>query len=513
MPFEAYPPVTDKGRKTRLICPLTGGTPAAMRAQMAAAAAAGADTVEFRLDYLADRPADGQLEHMLADAPVDVIVTCRPKRQGGLFAGDEADRLDLLRRAAALGADFVDVELDVPREGRPDAAVILSHHDPARCPEDLDALAAELDASGAPVNKLAFAAAGPEDALRAFDVLRACRKPTLAVAMGAAGVAARILARKFGAFGTFAALRRGAESAPGQVTLDEMRGLYRWDAIGPATAVLGVVGCPVAHSMSPAVHNAALADGGVDGVYVPLLIQPGEDNFNRFMDALLARPWTHWRGLSVTIPHKENALARVGADRCDELAGRIGAMNTVTIGPNGRLRGDNTDYAAAIDALCDATGTRREGLAGRTAAVLGAGGVARAVVAALAHYGAQTTIYNRTVRRGERLAEEFGCRAAGRDELAGLDAEIVINCTSVGMHPGVDESPLETLPASVKVVFDTIYNPVETRLLREAAAAGAKTVSGVEMFVNQAAAQFEIWTGTAAPRDVMRNVVVRELAK
>jgi len=484
-----------------------------MRQAMADARAAGADAVECRLDYLRPAPSEDDLRALLAGAPLPVIVTNRPVDEGGRFEGTEADRLATLAAAARIGGDFVDVELTVGRAERPQAATILSHHDFRAVPADLDRIAADMDASPAAVNKIAFASAGPEDAFRAFDVIRACNKPTIALAMGQAGVASRILAKKFGAFGTFAALQRGAESAPGQPTLGEFRDLYRWDAIGAETAVCGVIGCPVGHSMSPAIHNAAFGAAGVDAVYVPLLIEPWAENFNGFMDAMLERPWLDWRGLSVTIPHKENALAYVGADNCDPLAVEIGAVNTVTVARDGSLRGDNTDYAAAIDALCDCMGIAREDLAGRSVAVLGAGGAARAIVAALAHYRAEVTIYNRTVSRGETLAHEFACRAAGRDALTGLDAEIVINCTPIGMHPNIDASPLNALPPCVKVVFDTIYNPVGTRLLAAARAAGARTVSGLDMFVNQAVAQFEIWTGAQAPRAVMRDVVTQRLAK
>ena len=497
--------------RTRLICALTSPDVAAMRAAMAEAVEGGADTVELRLDHLRTAPTDEDLRHLLAAAPAETIATCRPAWEGGHFAGAEPARLRLLARAAQLGADFVDVESAVAPERRPGGKLILSKHDFAGCPADLEEIAAALAGSGAAVGKVAFTAGRPEEALRAFDVLRASDRPAIALAMGAAGLPSRILAPKFGAFGTFAGLAEGAQSAPGQPALRELTHLYRFRRIGPATAVYGVIGCPIGHSMSPAVHNAAFDAAGLDAVYVPVLIEPGRENFDRFMDALLARPWLDWRGLSVTIPHKENALAYVGADRCDELARRIGAINTVTIGPGGTLRGDNTDYAAAIDALCVAVGIDRAGLAGRSVAVLGAGGAARAIVAALAHYGGRVTIYNRTVSRAERLAEEFGCTAAGRDELDGLDAEVIVNCTPLGMHPKVDAAPLERVPPSAAVVFDTIYNPVETRLLRQASAAGCRCVTGLDMFVNQAAAQFEIWTGRPAPRDEMRRVVAERL--
>ncbi|MCD4824739.1 MAG: shikimate dehydrogenase [Phycisphaerae bacterium] len=509
--------MTNPNDTTRLICPLTATTIEAMRAEMTAAAAAGADTVECRLDYLTLLPNIDWLDQLFADAPLPIIATCRPTRQGGQFDGPESLRLQILSAAANHEAVVaVDIETDVPPENRPAAGscdTILSIHDFAGIPADLDKLAATMDRSAATINKIAFTA-DADDALRAFDVIRNSAKPTLALAMGEAGIASRVLAKKFGAYGTFGSLEAGRESAPGQLSLADMKQLYRWDALDAETAVYAVIGCPISHSMSPAIHNAAFEATGRNAVYLPMRIEPGADAFNRFMDAVVARPWLDVRGLSVTIPHKENALNYVGPDNCDPLAVQIGAVNTITIAPDGSLRGDNTDYAGAIDALCCAMGIAREGLAGRSVAVLGAGGVARAIVAALAHYRAETTVYNRTVSRAETLVKEFNCRAAGIDALANLDAEIVINCTPLGMHPNTNASPLppdKPLPSCVKVVFDTIYNPVETRLLLQAAQAGCVTASGLDMFVNQAVAQFEIWTGQNAPREVMRKVVIGRL--
>ncbi len=496
---------------TALIVPLTQPTVPAMRAAMAAAARAGADIIECRLDYL-DQLARSDIRSLLADRPAPIIMTCRPVRQGGRCAAGEPDRLGTLFTAAKFGADYVDVEDDVPASQRPKGRIILSHHDFQQRPADVQALARRLAGDRPAVVKVVFASAGPEDAIAACGLLRQLECPSIALAMGEHGILSRVLARKFGAFGTFAALESGEESAPGQPTVAEMKGLYRWEAIGPATKVYGVIGCPIAHSMSPAIHNAAFAASGIDAVYVPLRIEPGAESFRRFLDAARAAPWLDLAGLSVTIPHKENALAAVGDARVDELSQRIGAINTIRLEPDGSLAGWNTDYAAAIDALCAAMGIERGGLVGRSVAVLGAGGAGRAIVAALAHYGARVTIYNRTISRGEKLAAEFGAAALGRDALAELDAEIVINCTSIGMHPEADATalPADVLPR-VKLVFDTVYNPIETRLLREARAAGCTCVSGLDMFLNQAAAQFEIWTARDAPRAEMRRVVLDRL--
>ncbi|MBN1942318.1 MAG: shikimate dehydrogenase [Phycisphaerae bacterium] len=502
--------VMDKtGHPTRLICPLTASSVEEMRAEMIAAVAEGAEMVECRLDYLTPPPDDEQLADLLSNAPCAVLITCRPRREGGRFSGEEHHRLAILAAAAKFPrVEITDVELDVPPEDRPATGpILLSHHDFQGCPADLDDIGRAMDASEAAVNKIAFTPAGPDGALRALDVIRACKKPTLALAMGEAGVLTRILAKKFGAWGMFASLHAGKESAPGQLSLAEMKHLYRWEAVNDQTRVYGVIGCPIAHSMSPAIHNAAFEATGFNGVYVPLRIEPGPKSFNAFLDAARARPELDLRGLSVTIPHKENALAYVGADHCDALAVRIGAVNTITIDEAGSLRGDNTDYAGAIDALCEAMNIPREGLARRRVAVLGAGGASRAIVAALRHYNAEVTLYNRTLSRAEALAEEFGCSAAALSKADRTEAQIVVNCTALGMHPNVETSPVSRLSPSVRVVFDTVYNPLETRLLAMANSAGCLCVSGLDMFVNQAVAQFERWTNLPAPRDVMRDVV------
>jgi 3-dehydroquinate dehydratase/shikimate dehydrogenase len=506
---------------TLLICPLTAQTVEAMRSQMIQAAGEGAQAVECRLDYIAGEggllPTEEELDYLLGETPCPVIVTCRPTSQGGQYRGEEAPRLATLKQAGAFESVLaVDIELDTHPMFRPNCPAdrILSHHDFQRCPRNLDALVDQLETSPQEINKIVCTAAGPEDALRVLDEARRCGKPTIALAMGEAGVASRVLARKVGAWGTFAALESGQESAPGQPTLKQMRELYRWEQIDETTEVYGVIGCPIAHSMSPAIHNAAFAAAGVNGVYLPLRVEPGAEHFARLLDAIRKRPWLHWRGLSVTLPHKEAALAYVGANNCDELSKRIGAINTIRITPEGTLQGLNTDYGGALDALCNAMSMPRQGLAHRNVGVLGAGGVSRALVAALVHYQANVTVYNRTAERAEALATEFGCRAGALGQAETGNDEILINGTSVGMHPDVDAAPIERLPESVRVVFDTVYNPVHTRLLRLANAAGKQTVNGLAMFVNQAVAQFNFWMGhrdISPPVETMRDVVHRAM--
>jgi 3-dehydroquinate dehydratase/shikimate dehydrogenase len=530
-----------------------------MLAQAALAAGGGADLLEYRLDYLRQRPATRELAAIVNRSPLPVIFTYRPKDQGGRFEGDRKARLEVLVDAAAAGGAYVDIEMDCLNamwsiaKGRANGGgldmdslarrIIVSHHYFSGRPAGLGSILKAMEAMPSCVSKIAFAGSSWADAAAALDTLRGARRPGIVIAMGEAGLASRVLAKKFGAFGTFAALEAATGTAPGQPTLADMHNLYRWSSIGPATKVYGVVGCPIAHSMSPAVHNAAMAAAGVDGVYMPLRVEPGEQNFRALMKSLADNEWLDFAGLSVTIPHKENALAFLGPGNCDEAAVRIGAVNTITwhgrparvfvpadeaMELGGKMstqrhpmggtpmprelmggapvpRGHNTDHVAAREALCHAMAIEPEGLRGLKVAILGGGGAARAVAYGLLAHGASVTIYNRTLARGQALARELGCQAAGMEEVGASDASIIVNCTSVGMHPKVEKSPLDAIPPSAKVVFDTVYNPPQTLLLKMAAQAGCVTVGGAEMFLRQAQRQFVIFTGLPAPADVMRD--------
>ena len=338
--------------------------------------------------------------------------------------------------------------------------------------------------------------------------------------MGEAGTVSRILAKKFGAFLTFASLADGEASAPGQLTIAEMKNLYRWDAIKPSTKTYGVVAHPVRHSMSPAIHNAAFDATGFDAVYLPLLVEPSYEAFKAFMETFVNFPGLDLSGLSVTIPHKQNALRYLkekGAE-VEELADRIGAVNTIDIRRDDgiKLAGSNTDYAAILHSVTDKMGISRHELKNLPIAILGAGGTGRAALAAFAHYGAKVFITNRTHDRAAELAKEFSATAVSLDELCKSDCRVWINTTSVGMHPNIDASPFDDVKIPFTrdtVVFDTVYNPIQTKLLKQAETAGAATINGVEMFVRQAEAQFTLWTKLKAPREVMREVVENRLTK
>jgi 3-dehydroquinate dehydratase/shikimate dehydrogenase len=509
---------------------------------VALAAESGADVVELRIDHLTDPE---QVYHLgISSLAAPCIVTCRPTWEGGHYARAEEDRLTLLEAATRSGARYIDLELEAfNRSASPETQfgghLIVSAHDFQGRPPKLHGILLELNERPGLVSKIVWTARSIRDNLEAFELLQQRQKPTIALCMGPAGLISRILAKKFGAFLTFATLPGDAGTAPGQVSITDMKSLYRWDAINPRTKVYGVVGSPIMHSMSPAIHNASFAAVGHDGVYLPLLVEAGYESFKAFMETFVEYEPLDLSGLSVTIPHKENALRYLkekGAE-VEELAERIGAVNTIVIDrasphpnpeprmPNPssrppRLRGFNTDYAAILDSITSKLNVARDQLAGYRVAVVGAGGTGRTAVAALAHYGATVVVYNRTKERADELAAEFDGKtgrvvSARLEKLCDSCCHVFINTTSVGMHPKVDESPLgDRAPTFTDetVVFDTIYNPMKTKLLEQAERAGAKTISGVEMFVRQAVGQFEAWTGRQAPADVMRRVVERRLS-
>jgi len=499
--------------------------------QARSAVQAGAQLLELRLDYFDQLSTDGARAAISAVRsglcrPVGLIVTCRDFRQGGARNHPLSDRLEALIAAVEASVEYVDLEYEnfaVPETRqkieqalyrRPKTHLILSAHDFHGRFADIDKLYRDIVAiCPEAIPKLVYTANHINDCFEAFDLLHNSDGNRIVLCMGPAGVITRILAAKLGGFVTFAAAEPTQATAPGQLTIDELKGLYRYDIIGSQTELFGVIADPVGHSLSPVIHNACFARFGMNKLYLPLWVQGGQAEFDAFMENVLTRPWLGFRGFSVTIPHKHNALMFVKASggTVEPLAEKIGAVNTLLIGADGAVQAYNTDYAGALKAITDALGG--SALKGLPVAVIGAGGVARAIVAGLSDAGAKVTIYNRTVEKAERLAAEFGCRALPLDALAQLDAKLVVNCTSLGMHPSIQTTPLaEHCIRADMVVFDTVYNPARTLLLKQAASRGARTIDGVSMFVNQALAQFELFTGKPGDGELMRQTVEAQLA-
>jgi len=518
---------------TYLAIPISAQDLDGAREQVKDAIRAGADMVELRTDYLdcLDRDAVTTLIAEVRHAGqgrVPVIVTCRDPSEGGARPYPRELRTLILLQAIEAGADFIDLEyrhfvrpeigssIQRALAGQSKSRLILSAHDFAHRFPDIRRLYRDICAAcPAAIPKLVYTAGHINDCLEALDLLHETEGDRIVLSMGEAGIIGRILAKKLRGLVTFASIDKQAATAPGQLTIEALKALYRYDAIDAQTELFGVIADPVGHSLSPAIHNACFAQAGMNRLYLPLLVQGGQQELDAFLDNVLARPWLDFRGFSVTIPHKHSALeyVRRSGGFIEPLADKIGAANTLLIEPRAtsderRLCAYNTDYAGALDAITQGMGIERTGLRNIPVAVVGAGGVSRAIVAGLTDAGAKITIYNRTVERAEELATEFGCQAAGLDKLPHLDAKVLVNCTSIGMYPHVAATPVpsECLRSDM-TVFDTVYNPAETLLLKQAKEKGAKTIDGIAMFVNQAAAQFRLFTGQSANTSLMREVV------
>jgi 3-dehydroquinate dehydratase/shikimate dehydrogenase len=565
--------------------------PTALR-DAAEARDAGADIVEYRIDsfFSGSRSADGTLDErevraimrLVRDCPLPCIVTCRAASEAGEggYDGDDAARVSLYEKLGTAGDEdaargrprwiaprYIDVELatyarsanirqkidmavDHPGQRRlVSTGLILSFHDFSGRPADLlRRLAAVAHEPAARVAKVAITARSIRDNLELLDLLadNAAGKPMIALAMGRFGLLSRVLAPKFGGFLTFAALRPGAGTAPGQPTVRELLEVYRFRSINRRTRVLGVVGWPVEHSMSPVIHNAGFEAYRADSweiadhdpcnaVYLPLPVGPEYEHFKATIDALVEHPRLDFAGCSVTVPHKQHlvrfARERIGAgdarwtiDATSELAG---AANTLVVERDGSgyraARVENTDAPAAAGCLAQALET----LKGRTVALVGAGGVSRAIAAGVLAEGARVIVCNRTRDGAERMVEELRSRigddaqrericVADLADLATVNPDAVVNCTPQGMAGGpapkacaVEPDLLRAWAAAHRarpdrgevepVVFDTVYNPLRTPLLRAADELSLTLIDGLGMFVAQAGMQFTAWTGRAAP--------------
>ncbi|MBI1951868.1 MAG: shikimate dehydrogenase [Acidobacteria bacterium] len=455
-----------------------------------------ADVVELRLDLVKDL----DLDRLVALKGKPKLATVRSRQHGG--GARPADREALLRRALDAGIEYVDLEYGGPDlallKGRGRTRRILSHHDFNGTPADLESLHREMRAAaGDALLKIVTFADAASDVLRVRDLLRSAGPGALiAFCMGTKGIPSRILAPLWGSAAVYAPARGAADSAPGQVPLEDLFDLYRFDRIGRATRLLGVLGFPIGHSLSPPVHNAALRALDLDYRYLPFEAKKLAEFLPLLSEMRLA-------GLSVTLPHKETILPHL--DVLDDTARRIGAVNTVVKVWN-RLEGKNTDADAAVAPL-----RARLRLQGARVAVMGAGGAARAVVHGLLAAGARVTVFNRTASRGRDLARALGTQLLPWARLRGFRCDLLVNATSLGMAPGGERTPLPASWIAAPAVYDIVYNPPETRLLREARARGLLVIGGVEMFVAQAAAQFTLFTGRMPPVEVMRRAALQAL--
>lgn len=470
----------------------------------------GADLVELRLDYIGRAVNLGRL---MADRRLPVVVTCRRKEDGGRWEKSEQERLMLLRSAIATGVDFVDLEEDIaaiiPRYGR--TKRIVSLHNFEFTPPNLEAIHARLAALDADVVKIATMANSFTDSIRMLKLMRQAKVPTIGICMGELGSITRVMSLCYGAPFTYTSLTTERKIAPGQISFDTMKNLYRADKIDSNTKIFGVVADPVAHSLSPIIHNKAFISNQLNNCYLPFRIPP--DELGLFVQ------WCREfgiGGLSVTIPHKETMLSY--CHEVESAASGIGAVNTVVFNTD-LATGYNTDFRAAMDCLnasldrINIMGDDR--LRGRGVLILGAGGVSRAIAYGLRQRGAIIAISSRSFERSENLAREFSCRALPWESRFDIRAGIIINGTPIGMHPNVDGTPypkerladLTRASSDSTIIFDTVYNPEQTLLVKDARALGCEVITGVDMFVRQASYQYKLFTGQEASSPTLRKAL------
>ncbi len=462
----------------------------------------GAELVELRVDWLSRMPDVGRL---LQNRPTPCVLTCRRKQDRGRWRGNEEQRMTILREGIVSGVEYVDLEEDIaskiPRYGK--TKRIVSHHNFDETPQDLEEIHARMAKLDADIVKIVTMANSTEDMVRMLKLVSTAKVPTVGFCMGELGQPSRVLCGKYGSPFSYATFSKDREMAPGQLSFSEMKSIYRYDQINADTQVFGVLGDPVAHSLSPVIHNAAFAATDLNCVYLPIRIFK-----RRLKESLKSLDWLGIQGYSVTIPHKEGVLEK--ADEVDEAVKSIGAANTL-LNVEGKWLVANTDYEAALASLLkglEDRGDQHPSLGGKKVMLLGAGGAARAIGSAMVANGALLTIANRTVDRAKTLAAELGCQFCQWDHRAAGYADILINCTSVGMHPKVDDTPFkDSWFREGMVVFDTVYTPENTLLLKQARERGCHTVSGLEMFVRQAAAQFERFTGQTPPLEGMSKAL------
>jgi 3-dehydroquinate dehydratase/shikimate dehydrogenase len=461
--------------------------------------------MEFRLDYLKQPLAivPKMRRFLETHQYVTAIATCRRVDNGGKFKGSLASELEVLNKAHAAGCQIVDLELESALKTKPEvlarlrksAGVIVSFHD-FRATRNLESTLEKMLRIPADFYKIVTTATSLSDNVTMMKFLQtqSDKQSLVGLCMGEQGIISRVLSVRAGSVFTFGAVSAEVKTAPGQISASDLRSIYRLEQVDAATRVYGVAGDPIEHSLSPVIMNTALRRENVNGVYVPLHAKTLKDLIHCVREIPI-------HGLSVTMPYKQAIIEYL--DNSDAHTAKIGACNTVVRGQEGKLFGFNTDIAGVLRPL-----EQRVAIDGTKVLVLGAGGAARAAVFGLKERGAEVWILNRTAAKAQKLARQAKARTIKRADLRKTAFDVIINATPVGMGSTRD-CPLKEDEVQAKVVFDMVYDPVETRLLQVARAKGIVVIPGVEMFVHQAARQFEIWTGKPAPAgDMLRAVTM-----
>ncbi len=447
----------------------------------------GVDYIEARLDYLR-RP---ELPRLPAAPMSRYIATCRPEREGGEYRGDEAKRIRLLQQAAANGFHLIDLEHDVAVPGSlpSGTGLIRSRHVFGPFPADLEAELPRLRRGE--LGKLAVQVHTSSELVRLMEWAQSLSRRMILIGMGELGQPARYLATLLGSEWTYVCEDAEVPRAPGQFSLKEARSLGQPSS---ETPFFGIIGRPVRHSLSPALHNGLFRHYGLPGSYIRLPL----DRLDPWFD-YLAKSSLGFQGFSVTLPFKTDIVRF-----CRRHDSPVRSVNTLAGGAR-KWVGSNTDFPGFLAPLLS-----RVELEGTSAVVVGNGGVAHTVVAALQSRGVKVTVCGRSKQRLEDFARQYGCRWVLIQDFRGR-ADLLVNTTPVGQHPNVDASPMSESQLDCELVYDLVYNPQKTRLLQQAHRRGCKIISGIEMFVEQAARQFLAWTGKDPDRTLMRNLILENV--
>jgi 3-dehydroquinate dehydratase/shikimate dehydrogenase len=510
----------DSSQKPRICVSLCEPTVDALERATAAAAEL-CDLIEVRLDCLDP----SELEHkadsitkLLQESKCESIVTFRPSHEGGQRQLDEATR-QTFWSDAIYSQSFYDVELDLAEKFTSNetppfrpidwSRTICSHHDFAGVPQKLEQIYERMCRTPARILKLAVQANDATDCLPVFALLEQAHgdgRAMIAIAMGESGIATRVLGPSRGSFLTYAALEDGTQTAPGQLSVSELHDVYRIERIDRQTQVFGLIGQPVSHSVSPLIHNAAFAETNANAVYLPFDVHDVEAFLKRMIHPRTRELNWHIGGLSVTAPHKFAVMACL--DWIEPAAKEIGAVNTIVVA-NNELHGYNTDAPGFINSLASAFPDLREA----RCAVIGTGGAASAALWSLKQAGAATTVFARDTTKASSLAARFDVEWQSLADASFAGFDLVVNATPLGMTGSLSaETPATASQLrGAWLAYDLVYNPTETRFLREGLAAGCKTMGGFAMLVAQGVEQFKLWTGMPAPEKVMREAAMSGL--
>ena len=471
-----------------------------------------ADIVELRFDCLEKSELAAALEKICnLKNKKTLLLTFRPPEQGGRNSLTVREREVFWCSGDDFGAHWADVEIDLVKTVSHwlFEKIICSYHDFGSVPDNLSEIYQDLKATNADVLKIAVQINEITDTIAVWKLLEKAvgeNVSIIPIAMGEAGKWTRILGLAHGAVLTYAALDAGKETAPGQVSAQDLIEVYRVKELNSETEIYGILGSNTSVSLSPYIHNEAFKFHRLNAVFIPLQVNDLDEFIRRMVKPETREITLNFRGFAVTLPHKQTIIKHL--DYLDETAAKIGAVNTVKI-VDGKLHGFNTDAQGFIEPLKNCYGDVRDA----KVAVLGAGGAARACVYALVKEGAKVTVVARDIEKAAGLAGDFQVELQELSKTDFDDFNILVNTTPLGMKGKTEgETPVaaEKLK-NLHLVYDLIYTPFKTRLMEEADRAAVPVIGGMAMLIAQAMEQQKIWTGLDAPMTEMSRAALAQL--